>query len=77
MRRSRASNDWQGVIPHPPPNPSPTRGEGTGWGGADVRKFRGLYATRREAPQLLSEAQIERSSRKRSIGAELLSARMR
>src|SRR6266849_1131859 len=36
-----------------------------------------IYATRREAPQLLSEAQIERSSRKRSIGAELFSARMR
>src|SRR5262249_45837531 len=35
------------------------------------------YATRRAAPQLLSEAQMPRSSRKRSIGAKLFSARMR
>src|SRR5262249_4290097 len=33
------------------------------------------HATRRMRPQLLSEAQIPRSSRKRSIGADELSAR--
>src|SRR5688572_11434070 len=37
----------------------------------------GPQATRRIAPQLLSEDQSPRSSRKRSIGAELRSERMR
>src|SRR5215475_4977438 len=36
-----------------------------------------LHATRLPRPQLLSEAQMPRSSRNRSIGAELASARMR
>src|SRR5262245_712115 len=36
-----------------------------------------VHTTRLPRPQLLSEAQMPRSSRKRSMGAELASARMR
>ena len=65
------SGDLQFAPPRPACGGAPPLREGS------RMRLSPRYATRREVRQLLSEAQIERSSRKRSIGAELLSARMR
>src|SRR5216117_2639283 len=77
LRQLRAS--WVRSQQNVGPDQSPQRGPHPAAFGGDPPLRRGeiFHATRRERPQLLSEAQIERSSRKRSIGAELFSARMR